>query len=466
MSKLRNFVDQIRKNPNAIFFSRLTFYFLLGLWALNGDPFKLGSATDQASERTYDRVSAPFYSSYREIDGFSDDILVVLINDTSVDNLYNQQFITANDWPLTYNDHALLISKLIQAKPKAIFVDIMFYRERSTDNSLDEAIEWLGFELSKTGQNTKLLFAQGPAVSPMSENMKNKLRAIGELSINSWQAPENTYELMQNDIPVTATKLFQIACQNNAHYPGCRDVTDSSQYSEPMRVTWGSRSAPSVLPYRADNCRLPPQSFSEQLGAMTSQLYDGFLGKESYQNDVCSFTRHVYAEELIALSRSENPDEIRLYKELIEDKIILYATDFQGFKDSVITPVHGEVPGVFMHAMALDNLLSQGAEYRRAIEPGSLNMAIWTVWVILLCIFVRLYPNKMPLILALGLWATYSTIVIGILHFGAGVALSNWISLLMLSGLTLRMAYLDLTEFFLSKIQSLVTTADESPKKI
>jgi hypothetical protein len=38
--------------------------------------------------------------------------------------------------------------------------------------------------------------------------------------------------------------------------------------------------------------------------------------------------------------------------------------------DIVFSPIHERVPGVYLHAMALDNLLSKGPDYTKAVELG------------------------------------------------------------------------------------------------
>ncbi len=46
---------------------------------------------------------------------------------------------------------------------------------------------------------------------------------------------------------------------------------------------------------------------------------------------------------------------------------------FRASNDWVESPVHGQAPGVQYHAMALDNLIEDGADYRR--DSGNLRSA-------------------------------------------------------------------------------------------
>ena len=123
-------------------------------------------------------MTSTFYRSYR--DSAEDDILVVLLNETSIDNLY-PSFLVANEWPLTYIDHANLLSTIGRYKAKAVFVDIMFYRERSTDDSLNRALNKLKLRFGNANNKTPIYFAQGGIDTPMSEGMQKNLKTVGNL---------------------------------------------------------------------------------------------------------------------------------------------------------------------------------------------------------------------------------------------------------------------------------------------
>jgi hypothetical protein len=50
---------------------------------------------------------------------------------------------------------------------------------------------------------------------------------------------------------------------------------------------------------------------------------------------------------------------------LIEDRVVFYGTGLLGVSDLVASPTNGPLPGVYTHAMALNNLLSFGDDYKR-----------------------------------------------------------------------------------------------------
>ena len=51
---------------------------------------------------------------------------------------------------------------------------------------------------------------------------------------------------------------------------------------------------------------------------------------------------------------------------LLAGKLVLLGGQFRASNDWVESPVHGEAPGVHYHAMAIDNLVEDGADYRRS----------------------------------------------------------------------------------------------------
>ena len=58
------------------------------------------------------------------------------------------------------------------------------------------------------------------------------------------------------------------------------------------------------------------------------------------------------------------------YPLLLADKLVIVGARFANGNDWVRTPLHGAVPGAFYHAMALDNLVELGRDFRRP-EPES-----------------------------------------------------------------------------------------------
>ncbi|KAJ8134299.1 hypothetical protein OY671_012488, partial [Metschnikowia pulcherrima] len=56
----------------------------------------------------------------------------------------------------------------------------------------------------------------------------------------------------------------------------------------------------------------------------------------------------------------------------LTDRYVMIGAALSGFNDTVSSPVHDVIPGVFMHAMASDNSSTYRDHYKRASE--------WEIW--------------------------------------------------------------------------------------
>jgi CHASE2 domain-containing sensor protein len=66
-----------------------------------------------------------------------------------------------------------------------------------------------------------------------------------------------------------------------------------------------------------------------------------------------------------------NSSELR---DALKSRIVMVGYNLIGSPDDVQSPLHGKLPGVFFHAMALDNLINLGDEYWHV--PKNINGAI------------------------------------------------------------------------------------------
>jgi hypothetical protein len=82
----------------------------------------------------------------------------------------------------------------------------------------------------------------------------------------------------------------------------------------------------------------------------------------------CPYAATVPVENLVYRTgvENENDDERRRkVDELIEGKVVFYGTSLVGAGDIIDPPGQSTLAGVYMHAMALDNLLTLGPDYLR-----------------------------------------------------------------------------------------------------
>ena len=149
------------------------------------------------------------------------------------------------------------------------------------------------------------------------------------------------------------------------------------QREEPMALTWGVNNLDQQR--FASWCRPARGGFSEIAPPFLRTLWQG----DEVFLPVCPYHRALTMSSL----RSSSEAEDRVLQDLLGGRFVMIGTNLEGGNDMVTSPVHGDIPGVFMHAMALDNLLTYEGRYKRALEWG-LPPALPLFWLGLLTVLV------------------------------------------------------------------------------
>lgn len=360
------------------------FFAALGAALIAFDPFGVGNDTENAWQDVLYRLLAPLYDSTAR-----DDILVVLVTEETTTHLYEEGYFRANEWPLTYADQGRLISDILAWKPRALFVDINFRIERSTDDSFDTLARRLSRQTDDEPR-IPILWARDNASDPLLP-FQQKLNALGAFSINGWRGVDG-YPLAVEDLHTVAVDLYRLACAPESPLAGCatRWQDTFNIHDRPMSVIWGNRVPTLPIPSLISETRCTPMENSGwDLAWRAAQSL--WLGLFRLDNDhllqSCPYHAVIYADQLIALKRYGTPEQQAAFAERLQDRILMYATDLIGLHDVVQSPAHGELPGVMYHAMALDNLMTLGSGYIRAVDGETDNILAWLVlaWVFVLC---------------------------------------------------------------------------------
>lgn len=316
-----------------------------------------------------------------------DDVTVLLIDDASLTEL-------GQGWPVPYRTHARWLSVLGQVyKPRAIFLDITFTQARD-DATLPALVQSL-CRLRDRGVPVFLAALPGPdgklALRPGLETPPGEAPCFQLVGVD--------YEADRIDRLVWSYPLWREAEGHEGGHAGSDAGAHAGSHAgegagkgaapggeaghgagqparsaalamaedagglrlareeEPMALVWGVRNGD--LPRYAEWCR-PSSGLAEVLPAPLRALWQG---KEAYQ-PICPYSRALAMRQL---KPSSEADE-RTLRERLDGRFVLIGTSMAGSNDLVASPVHGPIPGVFLHAMALDNLLTYGTRYKRALE--------------------------------------------------------------------------------------------------
>lgn len=402
---------------------------ILGAWFIFSDPFGIGSASDRAGEQAIYKLTAQSYDSSKS----QSRILVVLFNDKAIDNLYPQIW-QSNDWPLSYLDQVNMLTAIMAQSPSAVFYDVMWMKKRSLDSSFDRAVAKLN-AVQKTTQ-VPLFFAQGRANSSMDFQVVEALKETVTFVPNGWEERGELYPLYTHDIPTTANVLYQEFC-NNA---GCQQSLVDERH--PISVRWSAIAAPVLLSHRSQECVVSDNSLLGVVWSGVTKLGRNIIpvAFEPVSQKVCPPQRVLYADELMALARSPIEEERNQLKRWMQDSIVLVGGQIEGIHDYVISPVHGAMPGVFFHSMALDNLIVYQDNYIREDPNAQLvNLIVWVVYISMLT-GVRMFVHKHKMVawiksklLLCSLFYVFLVVFVayGLFHF----APASWVSLLALGWL-------------------------------
>ena len=86
----------------------------------------------------------------------------------------------------------------------------------------------------------------------------------------------------------------------------------------------------------------------------------------------------------------------KLKDEVVKGRTVFYGGSFEMAGDRVISPVFDDLPGVYLHAMAYDNLLTFGRDYKRAEQYGLSLSRVVNGLLLLFTIVLLLLVDKPP----------------------------------------------------------------------
>ncbi|AFI84607.1 CHASE2 domain-containing protein [Methylophaga nitratireducenticrescens] len=352
-------------NKKFEFFIKALVFILLGYFLILFNLFGISEISDKYFQDKLYAISSPLYPEQAR-----DKTLILLINDNSLTALHEQGFFQANEWPILYSDHGVLLATLLKYKPSSLFIDIYFKQERSTDNSAPRLLSMLDYYGLKA--NIPIMFAGGypdESLTKFQKQLKNRF----ELVINGWTSPIGNYPLNIDSQKTVATRLYEITCLNSNANSGCSNISEKLITStKNLSVRWGSSPAKPIDETLSKNYCEAPSILS-------------YLSLDNIFNDhlavQCPFHQILHADDLIYIDKYGTSDQKVLLKNTIINRNVLYGANFEGLHDEVLSPVHGKLPGVMYHAMALDNLMVDGEKYLRVSDAFSQKVSLiaWSV---------------------------------------------------------------------------------------
>ncbi len=268
-------------------------------------------------------------------------ITVVLATDKAINSL-------GHAWPPPYYFHADVLRDIGRYQPKAIFIDFLFSGERA-----GEGIEQLADEICEMKKN-------GIPIFLASDDFHSK----------------------DGGVIAKLTKCGIVVDANKPRSEGAEDGVDG-YYRLVSKYDWGRGISPALAMYAVDRKSWPLSEQELQSWNLDMEIFwSGQPPKNSltwmpdcqkkpqYMERLFGKSTCYYAQTLFLDQLFTEEKDFPYKRELLKGKLIFYGANFTGAGDVSLTPLHENMPGVYLHAMALDNLMSYGPYYKKTEGNG------------------------------------------------------------------------------------------------
>lgn len=257
-------------------------------------------------------------------------------------------------FPVPYEVHIETLKALANWAPKALLIDFAFIDKRKGDD-VEALLETL---CDLHDHDTRVYLASFYYWQP-NHGLRDDLfvDSRGNARRSCFTVVPVNYRPESNGLAQTYELIQGPSGQRQTDSAALRMYADATsvapeKFSDPMDILWGS------LPPRPQRSDTPcsPVNLAESAIRLAKE------GPRALERD-CPYSNTLSVFSLW----NETSDDIRA---LLTGKFVLYGAGFVGTDDWLKSPVHGNIPGVYLHAMALDNLLVFGDRYKRMGEHG------------------------------------------------------------------------------------------------
>jgi CHASE2 domain-containing sensor protein len=290
-----------------------------------------------------------------------DKISVVVVDENSLAALQQP-------WQWTYAEHARALDAILAYKPKAVIVDFLF-----VDQHPDSSIGELADEIRRFKKRGVPVYFEGGINLPYGEvALRPELAATGvpilDPSIETYDGVVRQYLTTGRCYGTDGQEkpgkhCLSLALQVYKDLYGASYPPDLLEGQ--MELVWGTNTAP----FNEESTNAAGGLPCNKKAWFLVRLYRAFFDRKSAEGR-CAYNNYVPVEAPITAP----PDDKDLPK-LIPDRIVFYGGALQGAQDTSYTPTSGVQPNVFVHAMALDNLISfHGRPYQNVMRVFGITM--------------------------------------------------------------------------------------------
>ncbi|MEX3919968.1 MULTISPECIES: CHASE2 domain-containing protein [Paraburkholderia] len=329
--------------------------------------------------------------------GSRDAISVLVIDDASLAQ-------AGQTWPASYGYYTRLLDALQGYKPRAVFFDIMFRDPRP-----DPTLALFAQRLCKLRAGGTRVYLAG---TPDAAGVLRVRPGLDELRGRCFETVSITFRPDEVDKLAWSYPLETHSSSNPVRRSAALAIYDDlakepvANASAPMALSWGLSPASDGLrllaPVSAEEGNDAPESHEAYCRTDHGLLEIAPFGLREWlfhdaEKPVCVYHETVYGYDFA------NADDVgeTVLKRALTNRVVMIGTAREYSNDFVISPIHGRVPGVYLHAMAFDNLLTYGSRYKHATalalraDRDHVHLFILVVGGLLAVVAVRVAKNRM-----------------------------------------------------------------------
>jgi CHASE2 domain-containing sensor protein len=263
-------------------------------------------------------------------------------------------------WPWSYGQHARALDTILSYKPKAVIIDFLLVDPRN-DDTLNDLVD----EIARFRRAHIPIYFEGGTALPFGE--APLLPALAKTGVPILDPSINTYDGVVRQYP-TSGDCFGASGKMPGKCPSLalRVYGDLFPDSPPeplqgmMELVWGTKTAPLNIKLNHDVVTGKHAPCARDDGFLLRTYYAFFDKQTAMAN--CPYNTLLPADTL--LDGLEDKD----VENAIRGHIVFYGGALEGAQDKSYTPVNHLQANVFVHAMALDNLISyRGRPYQNVM---------------------------------------------------------------------------------------------------
>jgi len=382
------------------------------------NPFGLDQQADNYVQAVLVKHLSPWYPPAGQ-----NRVSAVVITDDAAESL-------ADSYPLPFDTHARILKRIMCLDPAAVFIDLNFRTVRGSAQDMNRLIDSLSFRMGPDGcgPRTPQQLAGEDFASvfiAVVRNERSRCAAWTDASAEACASMAPLKRFRQVAIPLNVTGILQngryllktdmsdgrnpdseaqmrltpamamaqaVCRRQPGDLPFCDAASQSS--SDPLLLQWGYYLSEWALEkYSMDGCEAltaTEANTGTKLSSLMRLISGGISQVPSSTHhfapdrplQACPYTDFVEADDLMVPNVNSNETLINL----IKDRAVIYGADITALPDEITSPVHGVLPGLFAHAMAIDNLLTYGDAYWRDPPPVFVGLDVPQIAEILLAL--------------------------------------------------------------------------------